>query len=259
MTTPENWRLIETEVLEDPFMNIAIEEAIPLAKSTGLVKENTLRLWRNDNAVVIGRFQSLEAEVNSEFCNSHGVKVVRRFTGGGAVYHDIGNLNYALSVGDSHPKVPKDILESYAFLCNGIILGLKSRFGIEASFKPLNDVAIGEAKISGTAQSRVGSVVFHHGTLLTHSNLSILAQALNVPKEKLADKGVTSVRKRVTTLEEVLGRKVTIQEAKEAMVAGFEELFGTKLKPGRLTSEEEALARHLYETKYNTREWNNQR
>lgn len=254
----ETWRLIETEVLNDPFMNIAIEEAIPLALERGLVKENTVRLWRNDNAVVIGRFQGLEQEVNVQFCRENGIGVVRRFTGGGAVYHDIGNLNYAISVVDDYPKIPKDILESYRVLCGGFIEALK-KFGVNATFKPINDVTVGKTKISGAAQSRIGNVVFHHGTLLVSSNLSILAKALKVAKEKLADKGVKSVRKRVTILNELVGRNITIDEAKQALVEGFETSLNMKLVPCELTKCEWDLARELYNTKYNTRKWNYQR
>src|SRR5881628_1017661 len=106
----ETWRLVDLEYRDNPFMNLAVEEAIPRMVGEGKAP-STVRFWHNSNTIVLGCFQSAELEVNFEECKETGTKVVRRFTGGGAVYHDGGNLNYAISLRRGHRIVPSDDLQ----------------------------------------------------------------------------------------------------------------------------------------------------
>lgn len=248
------WRLLEAEWPEDPYYNLAVEEAVARAVGEG-VAPTTLRFWRNDNAIVIGAFQCVSLEIRIEECVKHGVKVVRRFTGGGAVYHDIRNLNYAISFRRPSPIPGDDVLEGYRVVGEAVITGLE-KLGVKAEFIPVNDIQVGGRKISGMAGTLTRNLLFIHGCLLVGSNIEILSRVLNVPREKLEAKGVGSVRARVTTLRDELNREITMDEVKTALLKGFEEIFGVEFIPGELTSWEKKMAEDLYRNKYLTVDWN---
>src|SRR2546426_5112755 len=218
---PETWRLVDVEFRDDPFMNLAIEEAIPRTVGFGKVP-NTVRFWHNSNTIVLGCFQSASLEVNFEACKELGTDVVRRFTGGGAVYHDSGNLNYAISFAEFHLLKPDHNLQSvFQRLSEGAVEGLR-RLGLKAEFQPVNDIQVDGKKVSGAAGSIRWNSVFHHGCILVGSDLSILGKVLNVPRVKLEDKHVASVQKRVTTVRDELGRDITTKEVRDAIVGGIE-------------------------------------
>jgi len=154
--------------------------------------------------------------VNFEACKETGTQVVRRFTGGGAVYHDSGNLNYAISLRKGHPLVPEADLQSvFRRLSEGAVQGLRS-LGVRAEFQTINDIQVDGKKVSGAAGSIRWGTIFHHGCILVASDLAILGKVLNVPKVKLADKHVVSVQKRVTTVRDELSRDVTTREVRDA-------------------------------------------
>jgi len=235
-----------------------VEEAIPRIVGEGNAP-NTVRFWHNSNTIVLGCFQMAEQEVNFQACKETGTKVVRRFTGGGAVYHDHGNLNYAISLKRGHPLVPIDDLQSvFRKLSEGAVQGLRT-LGVKAEFQPINDIQVDGKKVSGAAGSIRWGTVFHHGCLLVSSNLSILGRVLNVPQVKLADKHVASVQKRVTTIRDELGRNISTREVREAMIGGMEDSYGVVLEEGDLSRDELALADRLFESKYNLPEWNLER
>ncbi len=227
----EEWRLIDLEYRDDPFMNMSVEEAIPRAVGEGRAP-NTVRFWHNSNTIVLGCFQSAELEVNFEACNQTGTQVVRRFTGGGAVYHDAGNLNYAVSLKKGHPLVPdSDLQLVFRRLSEGAVEGLRS-LGVDAEFQPINDIQVAGKKVSG-----VGKV-------------------LNVPRVKLAERHVASVQKRVTTVRDELGKDVSTRDVRDAIVRGIENSYNVQLVEGELTRSEMASAKQLYEEKYNSPKWN---
>jgi len=200
--------VLDVEYPDDPFMNLAVEETVARAVGEGHAP-STIRFWHNSNTIVLGCFQSAELEVNFEACKQTGTQVVRRFTGGGAVYHDAGNLNYALSLPRGHPLVPVDNLqEVFRRLSEGAVRGLQS-LGVNAEFQPINDIQVRGKKVSGAAGSIRWGTIFHHGCILVASDLAILGKVLNVPKAKLADRHVPSVQKRVTTVRDELGKNVT--------------------------------------------------
>jgi len=128
--------------------------------------------------------------------------------------------------------------------------------GVNAAFQPINDVHANGLKISGAAGSIRWNTVFHHGCILVASDLSILGEVLNVPKVKLADKHVASVRKRVTTVMDELKRDVSTKEAKDSIVEGMEAAYNIELTPGELSTEELDLAEQLYDSKYSREGWN---
>ena len=250
----EIWRLVDIEQRDDPFMNLALEEAIPRIVGERKVP-NTVRFWHNSNTIVIGCFQSAALEVNFDACKETGTTVVRRFTGGGAVYHDGVNLNYAISLRRGHPLVPdSDLQQVFRKLSEGAVQGLRL-LGVKAKFQPINDIQVDGRKVSGAAGNVRWGTVFHHGCILVSSDLAILGKVLNVPKVKLADKHVASVQKRVTTIRDELGRNVTTREVRDAIVKGIEACYHVRLEEGQLSREELALADELYRTKYSSSEW----
>ena len=244
------WRLLDIEY-GNPYMNMALEEAI--ARKVGeLLVPNTIRFWRNLNSVVVGRFQSVALEVNLDACKRYKTKIVRRFTGGGAVYHDQGNLNYTICFCKEHRLFKKDSLETFSAVAQAVIEGLKI-LGVSAEFESPNSVQISDLKISGLAGSIKWGAVLCHGSLLVNSNLEILTEVLHVDKLDNRDvrcKYVPSARKKVTTLSAQLQRDVSIQEVKEALKTAFEDSFSITLVPGEPTKDELSLAQRLCREKY---------
>ena len=251
----ETWRLVDVEYRDNPFMNLAVEEAIPRLVGEGK-SPSTVRFWHNSNTIVIGCFQSARLEVNVEACKETKTEIVRRFTGGGAVYHDNGNLNYAISLRKGDRLVPDGNLQLvFQKLSEGTVEGLR-KLGVKAEFQPVNDIQVDGKKVSGAAGSIRWNSVFHHGCILVNSDLSILGKVLNVPKAKLEDRHVASVQKRVTTVRDELGRDISTREVRDAIVDGIESCYGVRVEPGNLTREELGLAEELYQTKYCRLEWN---
>ena len=243
------------EYRDDPFMNMSVEEAIPRAVGEGEAP-NTVRFWYNSNTVVLGCFQSAALEVNFDACKETGTTVVRRFTGGGAVYHDVGNLNYAISLKRGHPLVPDvDLQLVFQKLSEGAVKGLRS-LGVNAEFQPINDIQVEGKKLSGAAGSIRWGAVFHHGCILVASDLAILGRVLNVPQVKLAARHVASVQKRVTTVRDELGENVTTRDVRDRIVWGIENSYSVRLEEGTLTKSELSTAKELYDTKYSKSAWN---
>ncbi len=239
-------------------MNMSVEEAIPRSVGEGEAP-NTVRFWHNSNTIVLGCFQSADLEVNYDACKETGAQVVRRFTGGGAVYHDAGNLNYAISLKKGHPLVPDNDLQLvFQRLSEGTVDGLRS-LGVQAEFQPINDIQVDGKKVSGAAGSLKWGTIFHHGCILVASDLAILGRVLNVPRAKLADRHVASVQKRVTTVRDELQKDVTTGEVRDAIVRGIERSYNVRLVEGQLSSSELSLAKELYDSKYNTSQWNLER
>jgi lipoate-protein ligase A len=234
------------------FMNMAIDEAIMLHQ--GRVPP-TIRLygWKPP-AVSIGYFQSLEEEVDLEKCREAGVDLIRRITGGGAVFHD-NELTYSFITKESDPLVPKEILESYKVICSGIISGLSS-LGVRSEFAPLNDIISGGKKISGNAQTRRNHCVLQHGTLLIGVDAKRMFSLLRVPSEKIRRMLIKSAEERVTSIGSLLGRKVSFEETADATAEGFRKSLGIKLVKGELTKSEMKMAKELAEKKYGAKEWN---
>jgi lipoate-protein ligase A len=251
----EEWRLVDVEYPDDPFRNLAVEEAIPRLVGEGK-SPSTVRFWHNSNTIVIGCFQSAKLEVNMDACKETGTTIVRRFTGGGAVYHDIGNLNYAISLKKGNPIVHDDNLQSvFHRLSEGTVQGLQD-LGVKAEFQPINDIQIDGKKVSGAAGSIRWNSVFHHGCILVNSDLAILGKVLNVPKMKLESRHVASVQKRVTTVRDELGREISTKEVQDRIVEGIEKCYGVRVRSGDQSREEAGLAEELYQTKYRRLEWN---
>lgn len=251
----EEWRLLDTG-LNNAFYNMALDEAIVTARSNNLVP-NTLRFFRWEPAAVsIGYFQGIKEEVDLEVCSRKGIDTVRRRTGGGAVYHDThGELTYSLMVNIDHRLVSTNYQEAYRFLCSGLVRGLQ-RLGIPAEFKPINDIIVDNKKISGNAQTRSMNVVHQHGTILRKVDPSLMFTVLKVPNEKVRDKLIMTIEERVTSIDNLMKTHICLNDLKNELTKGFEEVFEIRLVPGEIIEFEKKLTSNLATKKYGTREWN---
>jgi lipoate-protein ligase A len=250
----EKWRLLDDVVPKRAAMNLAIEEAIFLEKIMDKIPP-VIRFWRNNRAVVVGYSQSVEAEVNLDVCRKEAIEVVRRFSGGGAVYQDPGNLNYSIAIESDHSLVKGlDIKQSLKSLSLGVITALKT-FGAKPVFES-TDILINNRKVSGNAQARRKNAILHHGTLLVNADLDLLVDVLNAPSREGTTKGVASRKSPVTNLSDELGWQVQIEKAKEALQRGFERAFSIRLLDRGLSQAEKELAEKLYTEKYSKKEWN---
>ncbi|MBN2002755.1 MAG: lipoate--protein ligase family protein [Anaerolineae bacterium] len=237
--------------------NMAIDEAMLRCIRPG--QPCTLRFYEwQPSAVSIGYFQGLEQEVDVDACNARGVDVVRRLTGGGAVYHDReGEITYSLIVPESYPGVPRKVLDSYALLCAGVVKGLEN-LGLPATFKPINDILVNGKKISGNAQTRRFGGILQHGTILYRVDPTLMFSLLKVPNEKMRDKLIAGVEERVTSILREIGpvdKKAIVQ----ALADGFAETLGIGLAPGELREEELALAIQLKTERYGNPIWTHKR
>jgi lipoate-protein ligase A len=253
-----SWRLLDIE-FDNPFFDIAIEEAVLTFVGKKTVP-TTIRFWRTKNAIFIGRFQCYEHEVNLELCNKYNVKIVRRFTGGGAVYHDYGNLNYSIFLRKTHPLIQAeipDLIDSQIF-GQGIIRGLK-KLNIKANLLEEGAIGVKGLKISGTARTHRKGAFLHHGSLLVNSDLDFLQKVLQGKQIDPDKKCLHSKKSPVTSIEHELGKKMSIIKVKEALKTAFEEVFNMKLNPSQLTNDELSLAKRLFDEKYDSNDWNFQR
>jgi len=250
----DEWRFIDNQAPCKAAMNLAVEEAIFIQKVTGKIPP-TVRFWRSNQAVVVGYSQSVEAEVNFEVCKRKGIDIVRRFSGGGTVYQDLGNLNYAIAIESDHPLVKGlDVLQSLRKLCSGVVTALKA-LGMNPVFESPSSILVNNKKISGNAQARRKNAIMHHGTLLVDANLELLNKVLSSPKFEGTIKGVASKKSLVTNLSDELGWQIPMERVKEALQQGFERAFSVRLVKDNLSQGEKELAEKLYLEKYSRKEW----
>lgn len=187
-----------------PYFNLALEQYVfdNLSKS-----QDCFMLWQNANAIIIGKHQNAIEEINTDFVQEHDIKVVRRLSGGGAVYHDLGNLNYTFITNDDR----NENLD-FAFFSQPLIHTL-NKLGICSKISGRNDVTIDGCKISGTAQYKKNNRILHHGTILFNSDISILNQALKA-KSKAPVKAFQSIYSRVTNIHQHLTAEISLHDFK---------------------------------------------
>ena len=252
----EKWRFLLTEG-DNAYRNMAIDNAILVANSKGLVPPTVRFYYWVPSAITIGYFQSLEEEVDLLMCKKHGVDYVRRITGGGSVFHE-NELTYSIVISEDHKKIPKNIMDSYGRICGAIIKGLDN-FGIKSVYHPINDILCNGKKISGNAQTRKHRTVLQHGTVLLDVNVEKMFSLLRVSDEKMVDKLVSDVKQRVTSVRNVLNRKVPFSEIVNDMKKGFEDEFNSELFSGDLTEEEIYLADDFEKNCFSLEDWNHKR
>lgn len=225
---------------KDAYFNLASEEYL-LKHTNGYY----VYLWINDSAVIVGINQNTIGEVNLNYCTEHGVKVVRRLTGGGAVYHDKNNVCYTVIAPyneneNNYVKFTKPVIEYLNTL------------GVKAEFSGRNDIVVDGQKISGNAQTVYGDRIMHHGTLLFDTDMSILSDALKENKLKTASKGIKSIRARVTNIKDHLKTPMTAEEFK----TGLGEYLKKSCDEYSFNEKDIAEINKLVKEKYSTFEWN---
>lgn len=225
----------------DPYFNLAAEEYILKNLS-----DNVFMLWRNEPSIIIGKYQNALAEINLDFVQKNNIKVVRRLTGGGAVFHDLGNLNFTFIENNSSGDF-KTFTQP--------ILDILLKLGINARFEGRNDLTIDGKKFSGNAQCIHKNRTLHHGTLLFSAVMTDLSAALRVNPLKFEDKAVKSVRSRVTNISEHLNEPMDVLQFRSLVMAHIVEAIAG-CTPYEYSAEDLTRIRNLRDNKYSTWDWN---
>jgi len=229
----------------DPSYNLALEQFVFDSLDRG---SSYFMLWQNHNSIIVGKHQNTISEINSSFVNSKNISVVRRLSGGGAVYHDLGNLNFTFIT-----DAGSDSLINFDNFCLPIINALIS-FGVPAVLSGRNDILIDGKKVSGNAQYLKQGRVMHHGTLLYDCDLDVLSQALNITDDKIESKGIKSIRSRVTNIRPYMKNDMNIKnfwtELKNRM------LMKLDMTEYVITDHDESEIEKIKEQIYSKWDWN---
>jgi lipoate-protein ligase A len=231
----------------DPFFNMAFEEYA--IKSLDPTYEYFF-LWQNSPTVVIGRNQNTIEEVNLDFLKNNDIAVVRRLSGGGAVYHDKGNINFTYVV-----DYRKEDFNSIKRFAQAVVRALE-KLGVNAQFSGRNDITVEGKKISGNAQYLTKGRLLHHGTLLFDSDLDVLSKALKVKQQKILSKGVKSVRSRVANIKGHLNENISVEQFKKLLVMHIFEVEDSDFDEYILNADDLKNIHKLRDEKYSAWEWN---
>ena len=229
----------------DPYFNLAIEEYIFEKMDRS---KSYFLLWQNENTIVVGKYQNTAEEINQEYVDKHSIHVVRRLSGGGAVYHDAGNLNYTFIVDqDSNPGFDFEVF---------VVPVIKTleKIYVSATFSGRNDLTIDGMKFSGNSQYAKNGRLLHHGCIMLNSNLTNVADALKVKTAKFASKNSKSVRSRVTTINANAPNPVTMEQFKRLLKESI--LESGRIEPVILTEQQLEEISNLRNQKYATWDWN---
>jgi len=228
----------------DPYFNLALEEYL-LREKNG----EYFVLWRDEPCIVVGKNQNTLSEINEEYIKKHDIKVVRRQSGGGAVFHDLGNLNFTFIVEDDGKKFN----DFQTFVIP--IIGVLNELGVKAEFSGRNDLLIDGKKFSGNAQCKYKNRVMHHGTLLFSSDIVNLSDALISKPIKFSDKAVKSVSSRITNISEHLQESFSVIDFKNKIFEYIDKEEKDKVIT-TLDNKEIEEVKNLVKTKYETWQWN---
>lgn len=229
--------------------NIAFDQAMVDARAAGEIPDS-IRFIGFEPTALVGRHQAVSQEVKLDYCRANGIEVGRRITGGGAIYMDRGVLGWAIVChrsslgGGSLPEITR-------LACEAAACGL-SKLGVDARFRPRNDIEVEGRKLSGTGGFFDGDVLIYQGTVLGRLAPETMFKVLNVPQAKLKKRALDDASRRVVTLEELTGTPPDWAAVKAALTAGFAERLGATLAPGEISCAEEERARALYESDIGT-------
>lgn len=229
----------------DPWFNLAFEEVLMRDKS---INDDIVMLWQNDKSVIIGKHQNTVEEVNQQFADSNSIKIARRTTGGGAVYHDLGNLNYTFITKYSN----KEEVDFKKFAVP-VVKALQS-LGLNPELSGRNDILLDGKKISGTALACIGDRFMFHGTLLFDINIDTATKVLTVKADKIESKGIKSVKSRIGNIKNYLPN-LNINDFKEKIITSLEQNSENFIKRNIYQSEID-IVNELYKNKFSKTEWN---
>ncbi|WP_067840169.1 lipoate--protein ligase [Amphibacillus sediminis] len=241
-------KFIDNEGVTNPYINLAIEEYV--LKNFG-EKDTFLLFYINDPSIIIGKNQNTIEEINTKYVDDHNIKVVRRLSGGGAVYHDQGNLNFSFITKDDG-----DSFHNFAKFTEPVVQALQA-LGVPAELSGRNDLVADGRKISGNAQFTTRGRMFSHGTLMFDSEIEHVVAALNVNAEKIKSKGIKSIRSRVANISEFLAEKMTMEQFKDHILRHLFDVENIEDVPRyKLTEEDWANIDKISEQRYQQWEWN---
>jgi lipoate-protein ligase A len=242
MSKPK-FRVIDTG-LRTGRQNIAFDAAMIEAHQTAAIGDS-IRFIHFEPCALIGRHQDLSRELKLDYCQANNIQTVRRITGGGAIYMDTGQIGWALVFSRKTLDI-SDLGELTKAICEAAAHGL-SKLGINAQFRPRNDIEVDGRKIGGSGGFFDGNTLFFQGTVLIDTDPSVMMSALNVAKAKLQKHELDSAKARVTTLKQLLETTPTIEAIKQALLTGFEEKLGISLLHENPNPEEERLAKQYFD------------
>ncbi|QED47152.1 lipoate--protein ligase [Cytobacillus dafuensis] len=236
---------IDNKGITDPRINLAIEE---YALKNLDIDETYLLFYINEPSIIIGKNQNTIEEINTEYVEGNGIHVVRRLSGGGAVYHDLGNLNFSFITKDDG-----DSFHNFRKFTEPVVHALQ-KLGVNAELSGRNDLTAEGRKISGNAQFSTKGRMFSHGTLLFDSEIDSVVSALRVKKDKIESKGIKSIRSRVANISEFLHEKITIQEFRSLILKSI--FGGEDVQEYKLTEEDWGKIHQLSKERYQNWDWN---
>ncbi|MEV5030711.1 lipoate--protein ligase [Paenibacillus sp. LPE1-1-1.1] len=239
-------RFVSNNGITDPSLNLALEEYILRSLPDN---DDYLLFYINEPSIIIGKNQNTAEEINSDYVEKNGIHVVRRLSGGGAVYHDLGNLNFSFIMKDDGKS-----FYNFKKFTEPVVRALQE-LGVTAEMTGRNDLQIGERKISGNAQFSTRGKMFSHGTLLFDSEIENVVSALKVNAEKYVSKSTKSIRSRVANISEFLKEPLTIEQFREKLL---QSIFGQaeQIPFYELTAEDWVKVRKLADERYRSWEWN---
>ncbi|MFX3633760.1 MAG: lipoate--protein ligase [Candidatus Pristimantibacillus sp.] len=239
-------RFISNNNITDPSLNLALEEYILRSLPDD---DDYLLFYINESSIIIGKNQNTVEEINAEYVEQNGIHIVRRLSGGGAVYHDLGNLNFSFIMKDDGQS-----FHNFKKFTEPVVRALR-KLGVDAEMTGRNDLQVGERKISGNAQFSTKGKMFSHGTLLFDSEMDNIVSALKANAEKYVSKSTKSIRSRVANISEFLTEPLTIEQFKQSILSSIFE--GEEQIPFyELTEQDWDNVRKLADERYRNWDWN---
>ncbi|GGF86149.1 lipoate--protein ligase [Paenibacillus aceti] len=239
---------IDNQGITDPSVNLAIEEYT--LRHLPLEDDSYLLFYINAPSIIIGKHQNTIEEINQEYCKENGVQVVRRLSGGGAVYHDLGNLNFSFITKDDG-----DSFHNFRKFTQPVVEALRS-LGVNAELSGRNDLQVGEQKISGNAQFSTRGRMFSHGTLMFNSVLDNVQASLKANPEKFKSKSTKSVRSRVANISDFMDQKMTIEEFRAELLRHIFGMEADQVPQYKLTEADWSKINEISQQRYKNWDWN---
>ncbi|HWL13471.1 MAG TPA: lipoate--protein ligase [Ureibacillus sp.] len=238
---------VDNKGITDPRINLAIEEFV--LRNMDIEKDDFLLFYINQPSIIIGKNQNTIEEINTDYVEDNGIIVVRRLSGGGAVYHDLNNLNFSFLTKDDGNS-----FHNYKKFTQPVVDALK-KLGVDAELSGRNDILAEGKKVSGNAQYSTRGRMFSHGTLLFKTDVDAVASSLKVKKDKIESKGIKSVRSRVGNISDFLKEPMTIEEFRMEILNS---IFGGEehIQYYELTEEDWKKIHEISESRYQQWEWN---